>query len=38
MFPQREDIVKAQGDKFGTEANTMVFCGPYVFKKLGTPK
>ena len=25
MYPQREDIVKAQGDKFGTEANTMVF-------------
>ncbi len=32
MFPQREDIVKAQGDKYGTEANTMVFCGPYVLK------
>ncbi len=32
MFPQREDIVKAQGDKFGTEANTLVFCGPYILK------
>jgi len=32
MYPQREDIVKAQGDKFGTESNTMVFCGPYVLK------
>ena len=32
MFPQRKDIVEAQGDKFGTEANTMVFCGPYVLK------
>ncbi|MBZ9688685.1 peptide ABC transporter substrate-binding protein [Clostridium estertheticum] len=32
MYPQREDIVKAQGDKFGTEANTMVFNGPYVLK------
>jgi len=32
MFPQREDIVKACGDKFGTEANTMVFCGPYILK------
>ncbi|MGH4124880.1 MAG: peptide ABC transporter substrate-binding protein [Clostridium sp.] len=32
MYPQREDIVKAQGDKFGTESNTMVFCGPFVLK------
>jgi oligopeptide transport system substrate-binding protein len=32
MYPQRKDIVEAQGDKFGTEANTMVFCGPYVLK------
>jgi oligopeptide transport system substrate-binding protein len=32
MYPQREDIVKAQGDKFGTEANTMVFCGPFILK------
>jgi len=32
MFPQRKDIVEAQGDKYGTEANTMVFCGPYVLK------
>ena len=32
MFPQRKDIVEAQGDKFGTEANTMVFCGPFVLK------
>jgi len=32
MYPQREDIVKAQGDKFGTEANTLVFNGPFVLK------
>jgi len=32
MFPQRKDIVEAQGDKFGTEANTMVFCGPFILK------
>jgi oligopeptide transport system substrate-binding protein len=32
MFPQRKDIVEAQGDKFGTESNTMVFCGPFVLK------
>ena len=32
MYPQREDIVTAQGDKFGTEANTLIFCGPYILK------
>lgn len=32
MLPQREDIVNANGDKYGTEANTMVFCGPYILK------
>ena len=32
MYPQREDIVKANGDKFGTEANTMIFNGPYLLK------
>jgi oligopeptide transport system substrate-binding protein len=32
MYPQREDIVTAQGDKFGTAADTMVFCGPYILK------
>ena len=32
MYPQREDIVKANGDKFGTEANTMVFNGPFILK------
>lgn len=32
MYPQREDIVTAQGDKFGTEANTLVFNGPFILK------
>ena len=32
MYPQREDIVKASGDKFGTEANTLVFNGPFILK------
>ncbi|MGH4124891.1 MAG: peptide ABC transporter substrate-binding protein [Clostridium sp.] len=32
MLPQREDVVKAQGDKYGTELSGMVFCGPYVLK------
>lgn len=31
--PQREDIVKKSGDKFGTEAETMVFNGPFVIKE-----
>ncbi len=29
MQPQREDIVTKYGDTYGSEANTMVFCGPY---------
>jgi oligopeptide transport system substrate-binding protein len=29
MEPQRKDIIEAAGDKYGTEPNTMVFCGPY---------
>ena len=32
MYPQREDIVKAQGDKFGTEASTLIFNGPFILK------
>lgn len=32
MYPQREDIVKASGDKYGTEANTLVFNGPFILK------
>ncbi len=31
--PQREDLVKKYGDKFGTEAETMVFNGPFVIKE-----
>lgn len=29
MLPQRQDIVEAQGDKFGTEIETVVFNGPF---------
>ncbi|MBW9156592.1 peptide ABC transporter substrate-binding protein [Clostridium tagluense] len=32
MYPQREDIVKASGEKFGTEANTMIYNGPFILK------
>lgn len=28
-FPQREDIVKDKGDSFGSEADTLVGCGPF---------
>ena len=30
--PQRKDIVDKSGEKFGSEANTMVFSGPFVIK------
>ncbi len=33
MQPQREDIVKQHGDKYGTEANTMVYSGPFVISE-----
>ncbi|CAK7063736.1 peptide ABC transporter substrate-binding protein [Tissierella sp.] len=29
MLPQREDIVEAQGDKYGTELDTLVYNGPF---------
>ncbi|MFD3156104.1 peptide ABC transporter substrate-binding protein [Haloimpatiens sp. FM7330] len=29
MQPQRKDIIEKSGDKYGSEANTMVFCGPF---------
>ena len=29
MQPQREDIVKKYGDKYGSEADSMVYCGPF---------
>ncbi len=32
MLPQRKDIVEKYGDKFGTEANTLIFCGPFTLK------
>ena len=33
MEPQRQDIVEKNGDKYGTEADTMVFCGPFTIKE-----
>lgn len=32
MFPQRKDIVEKYGEKYGTEIETMVFCGPFFIK------
>ncbi|WP_214849567.1 peptide ABC transporter substrate-binding protein [Exiguobacterium sp. s138] len=32
-MPVREDIVKAQGEKFGTDPKTNVYNGPFTFKK-----
>jgi oligopeptide transport system substrate-binding protein len=29
MQPQREDIVKKYGDQYGSEAESMVYCGPF---------
>ncbi len=29
MMPQRQDIVEAQGDKYGTELDTVVYNGPF---------
>ncbi len=28
-FPQRQDVVEAKGDAFGSEADTVVGCGPF---------
>ncbi|ARC84459.1 bacterial extracellular solute-binding s, 5 Middle family protein [Clostridium argentinense CDC 2741] len=33
MEPQRQDIIEKNGDKYGTEADTMVFCGPFTIKE-----
>ncbi|WP_291568985.1 MULTISPECIES: peptide ABC transporter substrate-binding protein [unclassified Clostridium] len=33
MEPQRKDIIEKHGDKYGTEADTMVFCGPFTIKE-----
>jgi oligopeptide transport system substrate-binding protein len=30
FFPCRQDIAEKNGDQYGSELNTMVFCGPYV--------
>ncbi|HCQ89998.1 MAG TPA: peptide ABC transporter substrate-binding protein, partial [Clostridium sp.] len=33
MEPQRQDVIEKHGDKYGTEANTMVFSGPFMIKE-----
>ncbi|MEW8995956.1 peptide ABC transporter substrate-binding protein [Clostridium sp.] len=33
MQPQREDIIKEHGDKYGSEANTMVYSGPFIISE-----
>jgi len=33
MEPQRQDIIEKHGDKYGTEADTMVFSGPFMIKE-----
>jgi oligopeptide transport system substrate-binding protein len=33
MQPQREDMIKEHGDKYGSEANTMVYNGPYMISE-----
>ncbi|GAA0114554.1 peptide ABC transporter substrate-binding protein [Clostridium senegalense] len=30
MEPQRKDLIEKHGDKYGTEANTFLFTGPYM--------
>lgn len=29
MYPQRQDMVEKAGDKYGSEANQLVYCGPF---------
>lgn len=33
MQPQREDIVKKYTDKYGSDSNSTVFCGPFLLKQ-----
>jgi oligopeptide transport system substrate-binding protein len=33
MQPQRQDIVEQHGDKYGSEANTMMYSGPFVISE-----
>lgn len=33
MQPQRKDIVEKEGDKYGSEPNSLVFSGPFVIKE-----
>ena len=33
MQPQRQDIVEQHGDRYGSEANTMVYSGPFIISE-----
>ncbi|APH14774.1 bacterial extracellular solute-binding s, 5 Middle family protein [Clostridium sporogenes] len=33
MYPQRQDIVEKYGEKYGTEVDKMIFCGPFKLKE-----
>jgi oligopeptide transport system substrate-binding protein len=33
FFPQKEEFVKAQGDKYGAEADKVIGAGPYILKQ-----
>ncbi|WP_346887578.1 peptide ABC transporter substrate-binding protein [Clostridium sp. UBA1056] len=33
MQPQRQDIVEQHGDRYGSEANTMIYSGPFVISE-----
>lgn len=33
MEPQRKDIIEKHGDRYGSEVDTMVFCGPFIMKE-----
>lgn len=33
MHPQRKDIIEKYGDEYGTKAETLVFCGPFVLSQ-----
>ncbi|MGL4944787.1 MAG: peptide ABC transporter substrate-binding protein, partial [Fusobacteriaceae bacterium] len=33
MFPQRKDIIEKSGDKYGSEADTLIANGPFILKE-----
>ncbi|MBC2580294.1 peptide ABC transporter substrate-binding protein [Clostridium sp. DJ247] len=33
MQPQRKDLVEKYADKYGTDASTMLYCGPFIIKQ-----